>query len=271
MASAPTTCYADEPSALAAPSCRHCQAGEESLIRRQLHVSRDGLIRRWKVSCNNCGRYSYLPHGQILKRKPSSAKLEPDRPPCPSCASTDVWRHSARRWSCRWCRHWFVSEPKLRSDNTSGHSGISAFEGKWLVRIQIPGKRLTVGEYETLELAEQALAAAKLQFAEPAAPVVPNCSEDAHKPDDAAEEAAALVKLVEQGDCNPREIRELIGYSDAERRCLEFLASQGMLASAQVTAVLSFRDRVMEQFNHLIDSEVYVMAESQAEQETVQP
>ena len=59
-----------------------------------------------------------------------------------------------------------MSEPKLRTDNTSGHRGISAFEGKWRARIQIPGgKRFYLGEFESLELAEHAYAEAeKLQL-----------------------------------------------------------------------------------------------------------
>lgn len=79
---------------------------------------------------------------------------------------------------------------------------------------------------------------------------------------DATEEATALFQLVEQQNCDPREIRALIGYSDSERRCLELLAGLGLLASAHVAGVLSFRDRVLEQFDNLIDAELAALSET---------
>jgi hypothetical protein len=76
---------------------------------------------------------------------------------------------------------------------------------------------------------------------------------------DPAEEATELLKLVEIGNCDPREIRELISYSPIEKRCLEFLESRGMVAN--VAGILSFRDDVLAQFNRLIDTEMFSMCE----------
>jgi hypothetical protein len=78
---------------------------------------------------------------------------------------------------------------------------------------------------------------------------------------DPAEEAAALVKLFESGECDVEEIRELIRVSESERRCLEFLASAGMLASANVEAMVKFRADVLQQFNNLIDVEAACIPE----------
>jgi hypothetical protein len=78
---------------------------------------------------------------------------------------------------------------------------------------------------------------------------------------DPAEEAAELVKLFENG-FSEQEIRKLIGYSEGEKRCLQFLASQGLLASAHVANVLSFRDRVLAEFDKLLDAEIQAAAEA---------
>jgi hypothetical protein len=77
--------------------------------------------------------------------------------------------------------------------------------------------------------------------------------------EDPAEEAAELLKLVEKGNCAPREIRQLISYTAREKRCLEFLESRGLVAS--VATVLSFRDRVLEKFNNLVDTELLGLCE----------
>jgi len=79
-------------------------------------------------------------------------------------------------------------------------------------------------------------------------------------PDDSVdEEAKALFKLYENDECDADEIRELIRVSEGERHCLEFLAQAGMLASANVEAMLSFRDRVLGKFNNLVDAELAVL------------
>lgn len=67
----------------------------------------------------------------------------------------------------------------------------------------------------------------------------------------AAEEAAALVKLFESGDCDCEEIRALIRVSESERRCLEFLADAGMLGAHNVRRMLQFREQVLEIFEGL--------------------
>jgi len=79
--------------------------------------------------------------------------------------------------------------------------------------------------------------------------------------DDPAEEAAALIRLLENGQCDADEIRELIAISESERQCLQFLADQGMLASVNVEATVKFRDRVLEKFNNLVDAEMAVLNE----------
>jgi hypothetical protein len=67
----------------------------------------------------------------------------------------------------------------------------------------------------------------------------------------AAEEATALVKLFETGQCDVAEIRALISVSESERRCLEVLSDNGMLASTNVRKMLEFREKVLELFNGL--------------------
>jgi hypothetical protein len=68
----------------------------------------------------------------------------------------------------------------------------------------------------------------------------------------AAEEAAALVRLFESGNSDLEEIRDLIRVTDSERRCLEFLEEQGMLAAGNVARIIGFRERVLEEFNALV-------------------
>jgi hypothetical protein len=68
---------------------------------------------------------------------------------------------------------------------------------------------------------------------------------------DPVDEAVALVKLFESGECDVEEIRTLIRVSEGERRCLEFLADAGMLAAHNVRRMLEFRENVLEIFNGL--------------------
>jgi ribosomal protein L37AE/L43A len=252
-----------EPDPLSSPVCSHCGAGAESLIRQELQVSQDGLIRRWKVRCKNCKRRCYLPHGQILKRKPPSGKiLALDRPDCPDCGSRDVWRHDERRWSCRWCQRWFVTVRKIRADNTSGVKHVSRRRGKWVARINLDGKRVHLGTFNSPELAGRAYdeAAGSLTSSpatrssvlveEKATDILPS----------PAEEAAALIRLYENGECDIAEIREVISVSQSQRRCLEALADMGMLARTNIEAMVRFRDRVMERFNSLVDAELEIRA-----------
>jgi transposase-like protein len=78
---------------------------------------------------------------------------------------------------------------------------------------------------------------------------------------DAAEEASALLKLIHNGKSSIGEIRRLIGYSAEEKKCLEFLAANGMVAQSHVERILSFRDRVLATFSALIDRELAAMPE----------
>lgn len=77
--------------------------------------------------------------------------------------------------------------------------------------------------------------------------------------DDADEEAWSLFHSAKHVGANFQEMRETIGYTEAQRRCLQFLADQGLLASANVEAILKFRDRVLEKFNGLVDAELAVL------------
>ncbi len=52
--------------------------------------------------------------------------------------------------------------------------------------------------------------------------------------------------------------RELISYTQEEKRCLESLASMGLLATANVEPMLRFRDNVLQRFNNLVDAEMLV-------------
>ncbi len=84
--------------------------------------------------------------------------------------------------------------------------------------------------------------------------------------DDPQEEAEELFRSAKRVGANFQEMRETIGYTEAQRRCLQFLADQGLLASGNVEAMLSFRDRVLEKFNNLVDAELAVLAEKIGEQ-----
>lgn len=246
------------PDSLSPPICKHCGAGTDSLTRQRLQISQDGSIRRWKVRCKNCKRSCYLPHGQVLKRKPPPGRiLTLDRPTCPSCGSRDVWRHDARRWSCRWCRRWFVTARKVRSDNTSGFNNVARHRDKWVARLPIAEKRFYLGSFNSPKLAAHANdEAARLYVDSPPQATSPILPLD----DDPAEEAAALIKLFENGECKIAEIRELIAVTPGERRCLEFLMARGMLAATNVEPMLRFRDDVLRIFDGLVDAELAALA-----------
>ncbi len=68
---------------------------------------------------------------------------------------------------------------------------------------------------------------------------------------DPVDEAVALIKLFESGECDCEEIRALIRVSESERRCLEFLADAGMLGAHNVRRMLQFREQVLEIFDGL--------------------
>jgi hypothetical protein len=82
---------------------------------------------------------------------------------------------------------------------------------------------------------------------------------------DAAEEASALLKLFESGECAIEEIRELISVTEAEKSCLAFLASAGMLAESNVQYMIRFRDDVLQRFNNLIDVEAACIPEPKSQ------
>ena len=84
---------------------------------------------------------------------------------------------------------------------------------------------------------------------------------------DAAEEAAALVKLFETGESDVAEIRELIAVTPGERRCLELLAARGMLANNNIAVMLRFRHDVLRKFDNLIDAELAAMPEPDPEKQ----
>jgi hypothetical protein len=122
---------------------------------------------------------------------------------------------------------------------------MSTERGKWRVRIQIPGKRLYVGEFESRELAEQAYAEAKLQF-DDAPTTMPLCSDDAHEADDPREEAAALFQLaLNESDFDG--IRSLIVFSPMEQYVAAYFCAAGLVAQT-----LMFRTRVLEEFDSLV-------------------
>jgi hypothetical protein len=55
---------------------------------------------------------------------------------------------------------------KIRKDNSSGVKGVSWIERDkaWVARIQVNGKRLTIGYFKTLEEAQEAIAEARVTY-----------------------------------------------------------------------------------------------------------
>jgi hypothetical protein len=94
------------------------------------------------------------------------------------------------------------------------------------------------------------------------------------EPDNPDEEARALFAMAKQTGAF-EDMREVIGYTESEKRCLEFLASAGMLADTNLEAMLKFRDDVLHKFDSLVDAEMLVACsdnEKQGEQiEETQP
>jgi len=88
---------------------------------------------------------------------------------------------------------------------------------------------------------------------------------------DAAEEASALLRLFENGECGIDEIRELIRVSESEKRCLQFLADQGMLASTNIEYMIKFRNDVLEKFNSLVNLELQALVEKIGEANFASP
>jgi hypothetical protein len=83
---------------------------------------------------------------------------------------------------------------------------------------------------------------------------------------DANEEASVLLAVAKsEGDFEA--MRQTIAYSESQKRCLQILCDSGMLASAYVTEVLSFRDRVLEKFNCLVNIELQMLVESYEKKE----
>ena len=238
-----------EPDPLAPPKCKHCGAGAESLIRRCLLVSRDGLIRRQKVFCKACGRTSRLPHGQRLKPKPAPGKiLGLDRPKCPDCGSPDVWRSDERRWRCRWCRHGFVTERKVRSDNTSGFNRVSLRRGRWIARVPIGDKRFFLGTFESPELAARAYEEAAQIYVD--SPSEPDQKLRHWEEVDPKDEARFLFSYAKRHD-DIRGMRALISVNERARADLDFLVSQNALTAGEVESALKFRAEVLRAFDEL--------------------
>jgi hypothetical protein len=88
---------------------------------------------------------------------------------------------------------------------------------------------------------------------------------------DASEEANALFIVAKSDHCDFEAMREVIGYTQNERECLQFLANQGVLAGRNVEEMLNFRDRVLEKFNSLVDIELSVLAARQLQKDCAVP
>jgi transposase-like protein len=211
------------------PVCPYCKS-ESDLRSRGTRTSRTYPNDvRVICLCTNCDRYLTLPVGMHLPEKPRKTPLVPEaevatdvRPVCPHCGSDHIWRRGSIGEGSTGSQRWGCADCSRRF-------------------VSDPGKHTRAKEQEKENRVDRRHNWNALK---------------GRKPEDAQEEAVALVRFVEQKNCDPREIRELIGYTDNEKRCLEDLAALGLIASAQVSSVLNFRDEVLRKFNNLVDTEL---------------
>jgi len=201
------------------------------------------LIRRQKVSCKACGRSSRLPHGQRLKPKAAPGKIRGlNRPQCPECGSGDVWRRDERRWTCRWCQHWFVTDWKrshyeLPKPVQHWQEVEPNDEAAFLFRYSRRNGGTFFAMRQTIDISEKQKADLDFLVAEGALP--------------RTEVDAALwfrARVLEIFD----------GLVAEHARCGEFLTDRGMTLDA---------NRVSAQFNPLIDYEAAAISETSLEVE----
>jgi hypothetical protein len=81
---------------------------------------------------------------------------------------------------------------------------------------------------------------------------------------DVSEEANALFIAAKSED-DFEGMREIIGYTEAEKKCLELLSAQGVLANGY-EALLRFRDDVLDKFNSLVNIELQMLVEKEGQQ-----
>ncbi len=236
---------------------------------------------RQRVQCRGCKTYFSLPPGMVQGKprwRPDAINHEPKKIlACPRCGSADFnsngSQNGRRRGECRNCGHYFYLAfgqefagfratldsrpacPFCDGETVKRHELIRLASGeiarRWHCR---PCNRrfvtLDPGEGHWYRHEEE-----------------PISVDDAWEVvDDAAEEAAALFTVAKSED-DFEGMRETIAYSENQKRCLQILCDAGMLASNYVQDVLSYRDRILERFNSLVNVELQVLVESYEKKE----
>jgi transposase-like protein len=240
---APTVDYPlpPEPDAVVSvfPTCKHCQS--HNLIREGWYRSKlleEQGERRQIVRCADCNRFTYLAAGVTLARKPPNTdalRRQVDsritlyeqtrgssdiRPPCPRCSGSRVHRHG-KTGNGKRCWECCDCKRSFLAEDVAGE--FIDHRRTWL------------------RPAEQA----RVEHSESVSP---------------KDEAVFLFHVAKRSGNDFEAMRKTIGYTEGEKKCLEFLSAQGMLASGY-EAMLKFRDDVLQKFNNLVDTELSVMAE----------
>jgi hypothetical protein len=243
----------------AVPQCSHC--GSTTLRPAGWFTSKRWEEKHEDVQCRDCKKYSRLPVGVVLPKKPARV-IEPEsvvlandpRPCCPRCNESSVHRRDKlpsgkRRYFCTNCQirfiatdcaeyidhrkvqHWHEIEPREEA----------AFLFRYAKRNggDFASMRATidVAEKEKKDLDYLVSEGALLQ----------------------SEVSAALwyrMQVIEVFDALVRKERLARG------RVTEFLETAGLSATGNTRRVVEACDEAMRQFDVLVDVELQVLAES---------
>ncbi len=219
---------------VSAPACKHCAS--QNLMREGFYKSKileEQGERRQIVRCGDCNRFTYLAAGVVLPVKHQASGERLRRQIAVRTAVYEETKDVADvRPSCPRCggdkiqRHRKMKDGKRCWECNDCHRSFVAEDSPALV----DHRRISHFEEVTPE-----------------------------------QEAKFLYHYAKRTDSIER-VREDIGYTESEKRCLQFLCDAGMLASGY-EAMLRFRDDVLQKFNNLIDAELAAMPEPEGKEE----
>jgi hypothetical protein len=217
----------------AVAECKHCQS--QNLIREGWYRSKlleEQGQRRQIVRCGSCNRFTYLAVGAVL---PTKHQASGERLRRQIATRTVIYEQTKDVTDIR------PNCPRCGGSKIQRH------------RKMKDGKRC----WECVDC--------RRSFVAEDSPALVDHRRISHFEEISAEEEARFFYHYALRTGTIEDLRRDIGYSESEKKCLEFLAANGMLANTNIAPMLKFRDDVLQKFNSLVDAELAVAAERELE------